>query len=58
MIDLLGISYVNGERSSIDYAYKKSFFKSLEELEQYREYLEKKLKKQLFFDYRKMEQMV
>ncbi len=58
MIDLLGISYVNGDRSSIDYAHRKSSFKSMEELEQYRGYLEKKLKKQLFFDYRKMEQTV
>lgn len=52
MIELLDVSYINGERTPIDYAYKKSSFTNVEELENYRKYLEKKLEKQLFFSYK------
>lgn len=58
MIELLGISYINGERTPIDHPYRKSSFSNMEELENYRKYLEKKLERQLFFSYKMMEQEV
>lgn len=49
---LMDISYINGERSQIDYDYRKKQFSTKDELEQYREYLQNKLNKQLFFTYK------
>jgi len=51
MIELISVEFINGERTNIDYAYRKSSFTSVGELESYRLYLEKKLKQQLFLSY-------
>ena len=46
--EILDITYINGERSSIDYDYRKKKFETEAELDSYVEYLEKKLNKKLF----------
>ena len=50
--ELLDISYRNGERTQLDYDYRKKKFDSKDELETYRDYLQKKLNKELFFTYK------
>lgn len=52
--ELLDISYRNGERTQLDYDYRKKRFESKEEIENYRKYLESKLSKQLFFTYKEL----
>ena len=49
---LLDISYRNGERTQLDYDYRKKIFETKDELESYRDYLQKKLNKELFFTYK------
>ena len=51
MITLLEITEVNGKRQEIDYNNRKTEFANMEELDMYREYLQKKLGKQIFFTY-------
>ena len=51
MIELISVEFINGERTDIEYAYRKSSFTDVEELDSYRLYLEKKLKQQLFLSY-------
>ena len=51
MITLLEITEVNGKRQEIDYNNRKTEFTNMEELDMYREYLQKKLGKQIFFTY-------
>lgn len=50
--EILDISYINGERSVIDYDYKKTRFATYDEMEKYRRYLEKRLDKKLFLMYK------
>ena len=49
---LLDISYRNGERTQLDYDYRKKIFETKDELESYKDYLQKKLNKELFFTYK------
>lgn len=46
--EILDITYINGERSSIDYDYRRKKFETEDQLNSYVEYLEKKLNKKLF----------
>ena len=61
MIELIKIESINGERTDVDYTYRKSSFTNVEELDSYKDYLEKRLKQQLFLTYKdrreKTEQM-
>ena len=50
--EILDISYINGERSIIDYDYKKTRFATYDEMEKYKRYLEKRLGKKLFLMYK------
>ena len=52
MIEITDISYRNGERHLLDYDYRKKVFDSIEDVEKYRKYLEKKTGKTLFLTYR------
>lgn len=51
MIKLLEITEVNGKRQEIDYNNRKTEFADMKELDKYREYLQKKLGKPIFFTY-------
>ena len=53
-LELLDISYRNGERTQLDYDYRKKQFNTIDDLEHYRKYLENKLNKQLFFTYKEL----
>ena len=49
MIHLQNIFKYNGKRVDSEYNNRKTRFEDLEELDRYRDYLEKKLRKQIFF---------
>ena len=49
MIQLLDITTFNGARHTIDYNYRKTHFKNEKELDDYRNYLESKLRLKLYF---------
>ena len=51
MITLLEITEVNGKREEVGYNNRKKEFADIEELNKYRDYLQKKLGKQIFFTY-------
>ena len=54
MIEITDIAYMNGERHLVDYDYRKKQFSSKAEMETYRQYLEKRIGKQLFLTYREL----
>ena len=58
MIELLEVSCINGKRHSIDYDYRKSEFATIEEMDAYKRYLEKRLDKQLLFEYKDKRQKI
>lgn len=49
--EILEITYINGERSNIDYPYKKTKFDSFEEMEKYKIYLQKLVSKDIYLKY-------
>ena len=49
MIHLDNIFEYNGKRVDSEYNNRKTQFEDLEELDRYRDYLEKKLRKRIFF---------
>jgi hypothetical protein len=48
---LIEINYINGERAQLDYDNRKKGFDSMNEMDGYREYLCKKLGKEVWFRY-------
>jgi hypothetical protein len=50
--EILNITYINGERSTIDHAYRKTKFSSKEEMNSYKSNLEKRLGKKLYLMYK------
>ena len=51
MIEVLTIDYINCERCTIDYDYRKTHFNTEQEMLEYKKYLEKKLGKKLYFTF-------
>jgi len=47
--EIVNISYINGERTPIDYAYRKTLFESEDELIDYKKYIQNRLNKRLYF---------
>ena len=52
MITLTHITEINGKHLDVDYAFRKTEFKDMEELDKYRAYIEKKLGKNVYFIYK------